>query len=111
MHHRSSEYWATEHIDAVSCPAGRWARWHGFLSLFDPHVSYLPGKHNTVADALSRWAYAASEGPQSTNILRTQQDYHVVVEWDQEEKKLIRRKCMQCSVKRHALPFHDIPGF
>ena len=64
--HRSLEYWATEHIDTVASPAGRRARWHEFLSLFDLHVSYLPGKHNTVADALSRWAYPASEGLQST---------------------------------------------
>ena len=48
--HRSLEYWATEHIDTVASPAGRRARWHEFLSLFDLHVSYLPGKHNTVAD-------------------------------------------------------------
>ena len=72
--HRSLEYWATEHIDTVASPAGRRARWHEFLSLFDLHVSYLPGKHNTVADALSRWAYPASEGLQSTNIHGTEQD-------------------------------------
>ena len=54
--HRSLEYWATEHTDTVSGQAGRRAGWHRFLSLFDLHVSYLPGKHNTVADALSRRA-------------------------------------------------------
>ena len=74
-------------------------------------MSYFPGKHNTVADALSRWAYPASEGLQSTNIHGTEQDRHVVIEWDQEEKKLIRRECMQCSVKQHALPCHDITAF
>ena len=84
--HRSLEYWATEHIDTVASPAGRRARWHEFLSLFDLHVSYLPGKHNTVADALSRWAYPASEGLQSTNIHGTEQDRHVIIEWDQEKK-------------------------
>ena len=109
--HRSLEYWATEHIDTVASPAGRRARWHEFLSLFDLHVSYLPGKHNTVADALSRWAYPASEGLQSTNIHGTEQDRHVIIEWDQEEKKLIRRACMQCAVKQHALPCHDITAF
>ena len=93
--HRSLEYWATGHIDTVASPAGRRARWHEFLSLFDLHVSYLPGKLNTVADALSRWAYPASEGLQSTNIHGTEQDRHVIIEWDQEEKKLIRRACMQ----------------
>ena len=66
--HRSLEVWATEHIDTVSGQAGRQARWHEFLSLFDLHVSYLPGKENTVADALSRWAYPAPEGLQSSNL-------------------------------------------
>ena len=98
---RSLEYWATEHIDPVLGPAGRRARWHEFLSRFDLHVSHLPGKHNTVADALSQWAYPASEGLQSTNIHGTEQDRHVVIKWDQGEKKLIRRECMQRSVKRH----------
>ena len=109
--HQSLEYWPTEHIDSVSGPAGRWARWHEFRSLFDLHVSYFRGKHNTAADALSRWAYPASEGLQSTNIHGTEQDGHVVIEWDQEEKKHIRRECIQCSVKRHALPCHDITAF
>ena len=84
--HRSLKYWATEHIDTVSGQAGRRARWHVFLSVFDLHVSYLLGKRNTVADALSRWAYPASEGLQSTNIHGTEQDLNDVIEWDQEEK-------------------------
>ena len=54
--HRSLEYWSTEHVNTVSGLAGRRARWHEFLRLFDLHVAYLPGKYNTVADALSRWA-------------------------------------------------------
>ena len=33
------------------------------------------------------------------------------MEWNQEEKKLIRCECMQCSVKRHALLCHDITAF
>ena len=37
-----------------------------------------------------------------------EQDRHVIIEWDHEEKKLIRRACMQCAVKQHALPCHDI---
>ena len=106
--HRSLEYWATEHIDTVSDPAGRRARRHEFISLFDLHVLYVPGKYNTVPDALRQWAYPASEGLQSTNIHGTEQDRHVVIEWDQDEKKVIRRECMQCAVKRHALPCHDI---
>ena len=36
--HRSLEYWSTEDVNRVSGPAGRRARWHEFLSLFDLHV-------------------------------------------------------------------------
>ena len=78
--HRSIEYWSTEHVNTVSGPAGRRARWHEFLSLFDLHVAYLPGKYNTVADALSRWAYPASEACLSTNIHGTEQDRGLVIE-------------------------------
>ena len=70
--HRSLEYWLTEHVNTVSGPAGRRARWHEFLSLVDLHVAYLPGKYNTVADALSSWAYPASEACLSTNIHGTE---------------------------------------
>ena len=85
--HRFLEYWAAEHIDTVWGPAGGLARWHEFLSLFDLPVSYFPGKHNTLADPLTRWAYPASEGLQSTNIHGTEQDRHIVIGWNQEEKK------------------------
>ena len=102
--HRSGEYWATEHIDTILGPARRWVRWHTFPSLFDLHVSFLPGKHNMVADALSRWAakyqhpwYEA--GPPRRNRVGSR------------KKNLIRRECMQFSVKRHALPCHDITAF
>ena len=95
----------------VSGPANRRARWHEFFSLFDLHVSYLPGKHTTVADALSRRAYPATEGLQSTNMRGTEQDRHVVIEWNREERKLMRRECVQCSVKRHSVPCHDITAF
>ena len=55
---------------------------------------------------LSGWAYPASEGLQSTNIHGTEQDRHVVIQWDEDKKKLIRR-----ALKRHALPCHDITAF
>ena len=109
--HRSLEFWATEHIDTVSGPAGRRARWHEFLSLLDLHVSYVPSKENTVADALSRWAYPASEGLQSTKLHGTEHDRNLRIEWDREEKKLIRRECMQCSVKQNSCPCHDLVAF
>ena len=109
--HRSFEHGATEHIRTVFGPARRRARWHKFLSLFDLDVFYLPEKYNTVAYGLSRWAYPALDGLQITNIHGTEQDRHAIIEWDQEEKKRIPRECMQCTVKQHALPCHDVTAF
>ena len=103
--HRSLEYWSTEHVKTVSGPAGWRARWHEFLSLFDLHVAYLPGNYNTVADALSRWAYLASEACLSTNIHETEQDRGLVIEWDAEERQLIKRHCL---LKRYGV-LHPYP--
>ena len=107
MDHRSSEYWSTEHVNAVSGPAGRRARWHEFLSLFDPHPAYLPGKYNTVADTLSIWAYPGSEACLSTNIHGSEQDRALVIEWDAEERHLTKRHCLQCSVRQGRLSCND----
>ena len=98
MDHRSLEFWSTEHVNTASGLAGRRARSHDFLSLFDPRVPYLPGKYNTVADTLSRWAHPASEACLSTNIHGTEQDRGLVIEWDAEERQMIKRRCLQCSV-------------
>ena len=46
-----------EHVDTPSGPAARRARWHETFAKFDLSVLYVPGKDNTVADCLSRWAY------------------------------------------------------
>ena len=106
--YRSLEYWSTEHVNTVSRPAGRRVTWHEFLSLFDLHVAYLPGNYNTVADALSRWAYPASKACLSTNIHWTEQDRGLVIECDAEERQLIKRHCLQCSVRQGRLPCQDI---
>ena len=49
-------------MDTPSGPASPRARWHETLAKFDLTVVYVPGKDNTVADCLSRWAYPASKG-------------------------------------------------
>ena len=36
-------------------------RWHETFAKFDLSVVYVPGKDNTVADYLSRWAYPAGK--------------------------------------------------
>ena len=59
--HQSLEAWAKETLDTPSGPVGRRARWHQIFSKYDLTVGYIPGKENTIADILSRWAYPASQ--------------------------------------------------
>jgi hypothetical protein len=59
--HKALESWAKEVLDTPSGPIGRRARWHQILSKFDLSVGYIPGRENTIADLLSRWAYPASQ--------------------------------------------------
>ena len=42
-------------------PAARRARWHETFAKFGLSVVYVPGKNNTAADCLSRWAYPAGK--------------------------------------------------
>ena len=66
--HKALEDWVTEHVDTPSGPRGRRARWHETLSQFDLEVRYIPGPENTVADALSRWAYPASSAREDVSF-------------------------------------------
>ena len=59
--HQSLQSWHKEHVDTPSGPAARRARWHETFAKFDLSVVYVPGKDNTVADCLSRWAYSAGK--------------------------------------------------
>ena len=59
--HQSLQSWHKEHVDTPSGPAPRRARWHETFAKFDLSVVYVPGKDNTVADCLSRWAYPAGK--------------------------------------------------
>ena len=59
--HQSLQSWHMEHVDTPSGPAARRARWHETFAKFDLSVVYVPGKDNTVADCLSRWAYATGK--------------------------------------------------
>ena len=59
--HQSLQSWHKEHVDTPSGPAARRARWHETFAKFDLSVVYVPGKDNTVADCLSRWAYPAAK--------------------------------------------------
>ena len=59
--HQSLQSWHKEQVDTPSDPASRRARWHETLAKFGLTVVYVPGKDNTLADCLSRWAYPASK--------------------------------------------------
>lgn len=72
--HKSLESWAKEVLDTPSGPLGRRSRWHQILSKFDLSVGYIPGKENTVADILSRWAYPASQAMRDVSKHGTAQD-------------------------------------
>ena len=66
--HKSLENWTTEQLDTPSGPVGRKARWNEFLSRFDLSVEYIKGEDNVAADALSSWAYPASQGCKDISI-------------------------------------------
>ena len=86
-------------MDTPGGLAGRRGRWHEFLSKFDLHVTYIPGRYNTVEDALSRWAYPASEAYSEVSFHGTSKDKAEVIEFDKEEQALIKRHCLQFSIK------------
>ena len=89
----------TEHVDTPGGPAGRRGLWHETLSRFDLHVTYIPGRCNTLADPLSRWAYPASEAYSELSFHGTSTDKSKMIEFDKEEQALIRKHCLQCSIK------------
>ena len=62
-------------------------------------MTYIPGRYNTVADALSRWAYPASEAYSEVSFHGTATDKAEVIEFDKEKQALIKKHCLQCSIK------------
>jgi hypothetical protein len=63
---------------------GRLARWHETLSQFNMEVQYIPGKKNTVADAISRYAYTASSSREDVS-------FHSSAKAKAEVKKVIEK--------------------
>ena len=86
--HKSLESWTKEVLDTLSGPAGRRARWHEFLSRFNIQVIYVPGKCNQIPDALSRWAYPASQALADVSFHGSAADAAEMKEIIEEEIKL-----------------------
>ena len=84
--HKALESWKKEILDTPSGPLGRRARWHEIFSRFNLEVVYIPGKDNIVADALSRWAYPASQAYMDTNKHGSEEDKEEMQEFIRQEK-------------------------
>jgi hypothetical protein len=97
--HQSLEAWARETLDTPSGPIGRRARWHQILSKFDLTVGYVPGKDNSIADILSRWAYPASQAFRDISKHGSKADdeeMREIIEAEREEEK----QCMLIKIKQ-----------
>ena len=64
----------TDHINNVNIPTSsklgfnRIQRWRWLIEEFNPTFIYLPGKHNIIADALSRLETSETETPLETDL-------------------------------------------
>ena len=85
--HKSMESWIREAVDTPSGPTGRRARWHEILSQFRLSIVYQPGPTNIVADAMSRYAYPASQERQDVCIHGTATAAQQVKDRIQEEEE------------------------
>ena len=98
--HKALESWKSELLDTPSGPIRRRLRWHQLFSKFDISVGYIPGKENTIADILSRWAYPASQAYREISK-------HGTLEEKLEMEEMIRQeKCeeAECLEIRQAQP-------
>ena len=83
--HKSLDALATGHLNTASGPLGRRGRWQEPLSRFALDVLYVSGKDNEVADAMSRWAYPASQAWSDVcrhGSLQDKPDNHVILAQD-----------------------------
>jgi len=101
--HKALEHWATEVLETTSGISGRRARWHQKLSRFDLTVQYIQGKDNVVADALSRYAYPASQSFADVSwhgSLRDLEQMEAIIALEEKEEKASAWVCVltQCAV-------------
>jgi hypothetical protein len=101
--HKSLQSWYKEHVVGAG-PSGRRARWHSKLNNFNIEVVHIPGVNNEVGDAMSRWAYPASQGLLDVSWHVTQEDYDEMKTQQREE----RETELNCPFVTH--PMDDEPG-
>ena len=83
--HQSLKDWYNEDLNNMIGSVGRRGRWHEFFSQFNLEVVYVQGKHQVVADALSRWAYPAGLDTQDANFHGDQAALAYSALWDSLE--------------------------
>ena len=104
--HKAIESWAKEVLDTPSGPLGRRSRWHQMLSKYDLTVGYIPGKDNSIADILSRWAYPASQAYRDTNKHGSEEDREQMREMIEQERAE-ERECMVIRLKNPPMQPND----
>ena len=67
--HKSLESWYKKDLCTLPGPLARRGRWHEFSSQYHIEVVYKPGKDNSVADGVSRWAYPARLAEDTTAVM------------------------------------------
>ena len=95
--HQSLQSPHKEPVDIPSGPAARRAWWHKTLAKFDLSVVHVPGKDNTLADSLSRWAYPAGKAWMDISMHgdagETAEDKHIM-----EAERLLEESEAKCFV-------------
>ncbi len=97
--HKTLQSWVKETLSHPGGTPGRQAKWHQKLSQFNITVVHVPGKDNVAADALSRWAYPASQSFNDISWHGSKEDddkmKRIIEEEKREEKAclVIREKC------------------
>ena len=100
--HKALESWWKENIDLATGPAApRRLRWHAKMNLFQLQVVYIPGAQNEIPDALSRWAYPASEAYKERSKHGTLEDASEMKKMIQAERDLERQCERSNSANEH----------
>jgi hypothetical protein len=112
--HKSLEHWTKEHVDTPSGPAARRGRWHETLSRFKIQVQYVPGKDKLVVDAMSRWAYPASQAladlSKHGSLEAAREARALIKEEDEEERAAARINAIRTDGPRLMLDLFSVTG-